>query len=343
MSTLWKASVSLIFVVGISGSGVFYWIHKERSEESRLAKTAINSRLSAERGDAEGQYNLGRMYYHGEGVSQNYGEAARWYRKAADHGFSKAEYDLGYMYNFGQGLLRDDAEAALWYRKAADEGDTRAEINLALLYYYGQGVHQDYLETVNLYRKAADMGDARGEDGLGLMYYEGLGVAQNYTEAAQWYRKAAVQGLAKAQYDLGCLYYNGRGVAENRVEAKRWFYKAAAQGNQDAQRALGTVLTFWRMLELSIQVFGGILLLVGFSLPRKGRGIPQVRIALLAGVLCMFVAGLSWYGYTHYMIRCLLCGLNLFTVLKWVLDAVLIVLLVCILRPREKEANHVAP
>src|ERR1017187_3210827 len=37
------------------------------------------------------QFNLGLMYANGEGVTQNYAEAARWYRKAADQGDAKAQ------------------------------------------------------------------------------------------------------------------------------------------------------------------------------------------------------------------------------------------------------------
>lgn len=38
------------------------------------------SRPLAEQGDATAQYNLGHMYHLGEGVPQDYTEAAKWYR-----------------------------------------------------------------------------------------------------------------------------------------------------------------------------------------------------------------------------------------------------------------------
>ena len=37
-------------------------------------------------GAASAQYNLGFMYLNGQGVPQNYAEAAKWYRKAAVQG-----------------------------------------------------------------------------------------------------------------------------------------------------------------------------------------------------------------------------------------------------------------
>ncbi|WP_277600823.1 tetratricopeptide repeat protein [Eikenella corrodens] len=52
----------------------------------------------AEQGNADAQYNLGVMYDNGQGVRQDYAEAARWYRKAAEQGYAKAQYNLGSMY-----------------------------------------------------------------------------------------------------------------------------------------------------------------------------------------------------------------------------------------------------
>ena len=40
-------------------------------------------RQAAELGDADGQFNLGLSYAQGEGVAQNYDEAAKWWKRAA--------------------------------------------------------------------------------------------------------------------------------------------------------------------------------------------------------------------------------------------------------------------
>ena len=45
----------------------------------------------AELGFSFAQYNLGRMYYEGDGVSQDYKKAAEWYNKAAIQGNSYAQ------------------------------------------------------------------------------------------------------------------------------------------------------------------------------------------------------------------------------------------------------------
>ena len=40
----------------------------------------------AEAGNLAAQFNLGLMHYNGEGGSQNYGEAAKWFELAAEQG-----------------------------------------------------------------------------------------------------------------------------------------------------------------------------------------------------------------------------------------------------------------
>jgi uncharacterized protein len=48
----------------------------------------------ADQGDATAQYILGRMYLDGNGVSQNYAEAVKWFRLSADRGDADAQKPL---------------------------------------------------------------------------------------------------------------------------------------------------------------------------------------------------------------------------------------------------------
>ena len=66
------------------------------------------------------------MYYHGKGVTQDYEEALRWYRKAADQGDDVAQYALGGMYEKGQGVTQDYVHAYMWYSISATQGQKDA-------------------------------------------------------------------------------------------------------------------------------------------------------------------------------------------------------------------------
>ncbi len=48
--------------------------------------TVESVRRDAERGDPDAQYLLGNLYATGRGVSKDYSQTVRWYRKAADQG-----------------------------------------------------------------------------------------------------------------------------------------------------------------------------------------------------------------------------------------------------------------
>jgi hypothetical protein len=103
--------------------------------------------------------SFGQMAYDGDGVEQDFVEAAGWYKIAAERGSARAQHNLALMYENGEGVPQDVAEAARWYRQAADQGSAASQNNLAALYEYGEGVPQDGNIALDLYRQAARGGD----------------------------------------------------------------------------------------------------------------------------------------------------------------------------------------
>lgn len=79
-----------------------------------------------EMGISAAQFNLGAMYYNGQGTARDYQEALKWYRMAADKGLKEAQFALGDMYEYGTGVDCVLEQAAEWYIKAADQGHVRA-------------------------------------------------------------------------------------------------------------------------------------------------------------------------------------------------------------------------
>jgi hypothetical protein len=85
---------------------------------------------AAEQGDIGKQIELGYMYITGYGVSQDFAEAAKWYRNAAEQGDAGAQAYLGDMYREGKGVQQDYDEAIKWYRMAAEQGQADAQLEL---------------------------------------------------------------------------------------------------------------------------------------------------------------------------------------------------------------------
>ena len=85
--------------------GLILWLVGLVSQGTTSAQTSLaETRQRADQGDAYAQYNLGLMYATGQGVTQDFTQAAAWYCKAADQGDAYAQYNLGLMYAAGQGV-----------------------------------------------------------------------------------------------------------------------------------------------------------------------------------------------------------------------------------------------
>ena len=68
---------------------------------------AEDTKERAEQGDAAAQFNLALMYDSGQGVTQDYKKALKWYRLAAEQGYLSAQYNLGWMHTNGRGVIQD--------------------------------------------------------------------------------------------------------------------------------------------------------------------------------------------------------------------------------------------
>jgi TPR repeat protein len=66
------------------------------------------------------------MYEDGKGVKEDWGEAARWYRKSAEQGNPDGQFRLGRAYQFGIGVPQNRQEAIRWFDKAGDQGHDQA-------------------------------------------------------------------------------------------------------------------------------------------------------------------------------------------------------------------------
>ncbi len=193
-------------VLGVAATWLIVcgFAHSESIEDASSAlqrgdfATALRlARPLAERGDAEAQFALGSLYFKGQGVTQDYREAAKWYRLGAEQGKAAAQTALGSMYFRGQGVARDYQEAARWYRLAAEQGNAAAQTALASMYYLGQGVPKDHMRAYMWFSLAA----SRSSSGIGKEATGVRGIIQKaltseqLTSAEDMVRRCEVQNL----------------------------------------------------------------------------------------------------------------------------------------------------
>lgn len=169
--------------------GALYFLVCFDSAGSQVTKQGwpISSfKKAAEEGDPRGQYLLGMAYLQGDGIAQDYKEAAEWLSRAAEQDLPKAQFQLGILLLQGNGVTQDYEEAAKWFLKAAEQNLPDAQFSLGLMHLQGDGVSQSYGESARWFRKAAEQGDPSAQCMLGGLYIEGYGVIQDYTEAYKW-------------------------------------------------------------------------------------------------------------------------------------------------------------
>jgi len=102
-------ALSVSFLMASGGAGYSQNFQKglEAADKGDFAAALREWQPLAEQGNASAQYNLGAMYYNGQGVPQNYQEAVKWFRKAAEQGFAEAQFSLGLRYFDGQGVTQN--------------------------------------------------------------------------------------------------------------------------------------------------------------------------------------------------------------------------------------------
>ena len=76
-----------------------------------------------------------------------YSKALKIWTEEADDGEVNAIYNIGLLYFFGNGVKKDLSIAYNYCKKAALKGLARAQNNLAYMYLNGMGINKDYVNS----------------------------------------------------------------------------------------------------------------------------------------------------------------------------------------------------
>ncbi|PJO77976.1 sel1 repeat family protein [Neisseria brasiliensis] len=116
-----------------------------------------------QRQQAESLYQKAFAAHYGLQRSQSYAEALPLYLQVAELGHTKAKTNLGMMYYSGQGVANDFSQAAQWFESAAEQQDTMAQYNLACLYFHGMGVPKNPAKACKWLQQAIDNGHEQAD------------------------------------------------------------------------------------------------------------------------------------------------------------------------------------
>jgi len=164
--------------------------------------------------------------------------------KEAQAGNKHAQHKMGVMYYLGDGVDVDKGQASFWFMQGARSGLCESQYQISRMLFLGDGVQRDEDYAFKFLVKAAEQGHVESQHNLGVKLYFGEGVDMDRLEAAFWFRKAATQGLPESQNNLGWMLYLGDAVEQDAIEGRRWLLQAARKGNEEAKQHL-TAIEGW--------------------------------------------------------------------------------------------------
>jgi hypothetical protein len=156
------------------------------------------------------------------------------YRSLAERGEAEAQYRLGRMYAFGQvppppeavDPARPDFETArLWYRKAAESGQPEALLSLAQDALFA-GDEPDYEEAGALLDRAGDLPGA-------IFLRAELVARETPADALPLYRHAAEAGSREAMVALSRMACLGQGQEPDLARSLDWWVRANNDARED--------------------------------------------------------------------------------------------------------------
>jgi hypothetical protein len=127
-------AISMILVATVLSAATDLDSVKRAYEEKDYATAFKGAAALAEKGSADAQVLLGKMYLRGRGVLTDPDTALEWFKAAAAQGNADGEFMVGSMYLLPRSNV---AEGLNWVRLAADQGNQDAQLLLGKTYMDG--------------------------------------------------------------------------------------------------------------------------------------------------------------------------------------------------------------
>jgi hypothetical protein len=191
-------------------------------------------RRDADTGNVDAKYQLGLLYYYGQGVAQDTAVAYRYFKEASEdtpEGHAEAAVNLGIILEAGHGIAKDTAAAFANYRRAGKGGSAEGYFRAGLMLYEdgvaGYDEHERLADAWGLLTMSRGMGHSQAVFYMAVMREYGLHLPQNFTEAGRLYSECCDPGSVSGGGDPDCCYHQalliayGRGFSQDYAEAVR--------------------------------------------------------------------------------------------------------------------------
>ena len=178
---------------------------------------------------------IGRLHLRGEGVTQDFKKALRWFRLGLKNGDAYCQYEMGLMHLHGLGVPKDIMLAAGYFKESANQDWAASQINLGKLF-----LDQGDLKTAMTYFEAAHRyGHIEAVYHLAEISNFGIGRERSCPLATAYYKVVAekAEALHSAFEEANKAYEDG-----DMETALINYMMAAEQGYEQAQANVAYLL-----------------------------------------------------------------------------------------------------
>ena len=173
------------------------------------------------------QCELGLLYIEGNnGIEKDPAVAVQWFKLAAAQNDTESLHQFAVCLAYGEGIEQNYDEAAKIWRELSKKsqeypkGHPGCQCSLGSLLITKEYTGYDLKEGLKWLRKAAEQKFAQAQTVLGSLFYNGFETIESDPKQARfWLHKAAKQGDAEAQFYLAEIYFEGNGVPVDRKKA----------------------------------------------------------------------------------------------------------------------------
>jgi len=205
---------------------------------------------TASEGDVFSQVGVGKLYFEGEFVKQDYSQATYWFEKAAKQGDVEAMLYMGWL-SINASTEKGYLAALKWYYLAAKKESSTAIIELSNLYLAPpQGQEKDIAKGLQWLQLGTHRGDPIAKHRLADAYFNSeYNMQHKQAEAMQMYEELFnEENDLKAAYHLGnCHLYGTAQLGPDYKESVKWFTKAAEKEHFPAKLRLAYLLDVLRV------------------------------------------------------------------------------------------------
>jgi uncharacterized protein len=137
---------------------------------------ALNGFIQAEHQNPDDgqEYRIGQMFYRGKGTMVDYTAAANWFSLSAERGNAQAQFQLARMLQIGEGVPIDEQRAQALYSMAfqgfmkslQEEPDSGLQFKIGTMYQFGLGVEKNIGTAKQWFSASVEAGNEFAQERL---------------------------------------------------------------------------------------------------------------------------------------------------------------------------------